>query len=98
MKREITLNATVDELADSFCQLDSEEQSEFFAVVWRRMHEVCAEEKIKRPRSVILGADWQFWQIGRSAREKGMHTDAAEALGAMSAPLYVHTLMACGKL
>lgn len=92
MKREVDIIATPDELADAFCHMDSVAQARFFALVWKRMHEVCDEAKKERPRSLNMGADWQFWQIGREAKADGIRSDAAEALGAMAAPLFVHTL------
>ena len=92
MRREIDIVATPSELSDAFCKMDSVEQASFFALVWRRMHEVCKETKAKNPHHFNLGADWQFWQIGEEAKRDGIMSDAAEALGAMSAPLYTHLL------
>jgi hypothetical protein len=92
MKREVDIVATVEEVAHAFCKMNSVDQAHFFALVWRQMHELCDEAKKERPRSLNLGADWQFWQIGQEAKQNGIRSDAAEALGAMSAPLYTHTL------
>ena len=92
MKREIILTATVAELAEAFCALDSTAQAEFFGTVWREMHRACDEAKKERPRSLNMGAGYQFWQIGKEARDAGLYSDASEAIGAIAAPLFVHTL------
>ena len=92
MKREIAIIATVEELANAFCDLANDEQAEFFALVWREMHAAVERDKAARPHGLNMGADYQFWSIGKAAKDAGLYSDASEAIGAIAAPLFTHTL------
>jgi hypothetical protein len=84
--------ATPAELAEAFCNMDSEAQADFFAECERISLSWRPQARQERPQSMCMGAWWQWNQVGSECLKRGIDTPGARVLATLAAPLYAHTL------